>query len=190
MPCLYPHLLQALRGEDGFDPSDLSVHSLLRELNGLLSTAYELNTNDMSNNKISYEQVPRPKSDHSFLNSKEWVDTAIQISGSKHGGTFESAYHMTNHIIRFYCASSLVACETQQVPVCKPISATQFQAMLCTGKISGTGERELKKHLSAHLGKGFCPTRRSVDMLAEGHCNLECSRIHNRGLPCTLGQCQ
>jgi hypothetical protein len=41
--------------------------------------------------------------------------------------------------------------------------------MLSAGGVSGSGERELKKHLCTHLGKGFCPTRRSVHMLAEGH---------------------
>jgi hypothetical protein len=39
----YPHLLQALGVEDGFDPTNLSVqksmHSLLKELNCLLSTS-------------------------------------------------------------------------------------------------------------------------------------------------------
>jgi len=43
-------------------------------------------------------RVPRTQSDHSFLNSKEWVDTAIQIAASKRGGTFESAKRITNHI--------------------------------------------------------------------------------------------
>ncbi len=51
----------------------------------------------------------------------------------------------------------------------KPMSATEFQSMLHAGKVSGTGERELKKHLCAHLGQDFCPTRRSVNMLLEGH---------------------
>jgi hypothetical protein len=41
----------------------------------------------------------KQKSDRSVQNSKEWVDTVIQISGSKHGGTFESTYQITNHII-------------------------------------------------------------------------------------------
>jgi hypothetical protein len=49
------------------------------------------------------------------------------------------------------------------------MSATQFQAMLSAGGVSGSGERELKKHLGTHLGKGFCPTRQSAHMLAEGH---------------------
>ena len=52
------------------------------------------------------------------------------------------------------------------------MSATQFQSMLCAGKVSGTGERELKKHLRAHLGKGVWHTRRSIDMLADGHCDV------------------
>jgi hypothetical protein len=49
------------------------------------------------------------------------------------------------------------------------MSATEFQSMLHAGKVSRTGERELKKHLCAHLGQGFCPTRHSVNMLLEGH---------------------
>ena len=49
------------------------------------------------------------------------------------------------------------------------MSAIEFQAMMSALSVSGTCERELKKHLGAHLGKGFCPTRRSVDMLSDGH---------------------
>jgi len=58
MASSYPFLSKALGVEDGgcFDPTDPSVQksmrSLLRELNALLSTTYELNTTDMSNNKI------------------------------------------------------------------------------------------------------------------------------------------
>ena len=88
------------------------------------------------------------------------------------GGSFEYAKCIKNYIIRYYPDSFLAACETQRVSVSKPMSASKFQAMLCAGGVSGTGKRELKKHLRAHLGKGFCPTRRSVDMLAEGHCKV------------------
>ena len=171
----YPYLSRALGGEDGFDPTNPSVkrsmRELLKELNELLSTEYQLDVNGISNNKISYVRVPRTQSDRSFLNSKEWVDTAIKIAGSKQS-TFESAKRITNHIIRYYRDSFLAACEIQRVPISKPMSATKFQAILRAGGVSGTGKRELKKHLSAHLGKGFCPTRRSVDMLAEGHCEV------------------
>ena len=52
------------------------------------------------------------------------------------------------------------------------MTATQFQAMCTAGGVTSEGERELKKHLSAHLGKGFCPTGHSVDMLAKGHCKI------------------
>ncbi len=78
-------------------------------------------------------------------------------------------YQITNHIIKFYKDSFLATCKTQGVPVIKPMSATQSQAMLHAGKVTGTGERELKKHLSSHLGKDFFPNRRSVNMLSEGH---------------------
>ncbi len=104
--------------------------------------------------------------------SKEWVDTAIQIAGSKHGGTFESAYRVANQLPRFYKHSVLAACKNQIVPICKEMSSTQFKAMLCATGVSGTGERELKIHLSVHLGKGFCTTRQSVNMLAVGHCDI------------------
>ena len=108
---------------------------------------------------------------HSFLNSKEWVDNAIQVAGSKHNGTFESAYRITNHICCFYRDSFLAACETQGVPICRPMTATEFQGMISAGGVNGVSKKELKKHLSAHLGKGFCPTRRSIDMLSNGHCS-------------------
>jgi len=130
--------------------------------------------------KKTYVRVPWTRSDRSFQNSKEWVDTAIQIAGSKHAGTYEAAYRIANHLLRFYRDSVLAACENQRVPVCKEMSATQFQAMLCAAKVTGAGEKEIKKHLSVHLGKGYCPTRRSVDMLAEGH-----SEIHYGSLEFT-----
>jgi hypothetical protein len=60
------------------------MRGLLTELNKLLSSEYQPDINRISNNKISYVRVPRTQSDHSFLNSKEWVDTAIEIAGSKH----------------------------------------------------------------------------------------------------------
>jgi hypothetical protein len=55
----------------------------------------------------------KQKNDDSFQNSKDWVNTAIQIADSKHGGTFESAYQITNHIIRYDHDSFLAACKTQ-----------------------------------------------------------------------------
>jgi hypothetical protein len=174
MSMRYPNLSRALGDNDGyFDPTnpsvDKSIRGLLKEINHLLSTKYELNLKGISNQQISYVRVPRTTSDHAFTNSKEWLDTAIKISGSKQGGTFESAYRISNHLIKYYKDSFLAACETQRVPVIKPMTATGFQAMLCAGNLSGDAERVLKKHLSSHLGPGFCPTRRSVNMLSEGH---------------------
>jgi hypothetical protein len=118
------------------------LHGLLQEINHLLSTKYELNVQAISFNKpISYVQVPRTKTDNAFTNSKEWLDTAIKVSGSLHGGTFESAHWITYHLIKFYKDSFLAACQIQGVPVIKPMRATEFQSMLHAGKVSGTGER-------------------------------------------------
>jgi hypothetical protein len=144
----YIHIYCKLWGwDDGFNLTNRSVcrlmHSLLRELNDLLSTEYQLNVSGISNHR-TYVRVPRTKSNSSFRNSKEWLNTAIKISGSKQGGIFELAYHITNHIIRYYHDSFLADCETQQVPVCNPMSGTQFQAMISAANVSGTGERELK----------------------------------------------
>jgi hypothetical protein len=164
MDKLYPNLSRALGGEKGFDPTIPSVQrsmcSLLSELNDLLSTTFQLDVTELSNNKkISYVKVPQTASNHSFLNGKDWVDYAIQISaGSKNNGTFDLAYHIANHIARYYRDSFLAACETQRVSICKPMTATEFQGMISVAGLSGTSEKELKKHLNAHLGKGFCPT--------------------------------
>ncbi len=55
---LFPIVLRAYGGKDGFDGTNPSVkkwmHKLLSELNSLLSTTYQLNFNGLSNNKISY----------------------------------------------------------------------------------------------------------------------------------------
>ncbi len=169
----YPHLSRALGKEDDFNPADPTiqkiVRALLAELIGLLSKDYELNLIDSANNSVSYIRVPKASSDRSFQNTKEWLDVAIKIAGSKHGGTFKSAYRIANRLIRFYRDSVLAACETQRLPVCKPMSATEFSAMLNASRVSGTGEQEIKKHLSTHLGLGFYPNQQSINMLSKGH---------------------
>jgi hypothetical protein len=170
----YPSLSLIFGGKNGFDPTDPSVQKSMEilhtKLTDFFSTEYELKVEDpVSHEPISYVRISKTFSDQSFQNSKEWLDVAIQIAGSKNYGTFEAAYCIVNQLLRFYRDSIIAACETQRVPICKPMSATAFSAMLQAGKISGTGEQELKKYLSSHLGQCFCPTRQSVNMLSEGH---------------------
>ena len=124
-----PNLSHAFGDDDGyFDPTNPSVDKLMqwlpKEINHLLSTKDELNLRGISNQHISYVRVPRTTSANAFTNSKEWLDTAIKISGSKQGGTFESAYSIMNHLIKYYKDSFLVACKTQGVPVITPMTAT------------------------------------------------------------------
>ncbi len=68
MSKLYPNLSHALGDDDGFfDMTDLLVdktlQGLLKELNHLLSTNYELNLRGISNQHKSYVRVPRTTSD-------------------------------------------------------------------------------------------------------------------------------
>ncbi len=55
MDKLYPNVSRVLGGDNGFDPTDPSVQkamrSLLSELKDLLSTAYQLDVTELSNNK-------------------------------------------------------------------------------------------------------------------------------------------
>ena len=93
----YPHLLHALgKEEDGFNPADPTIQKIMRgllaELIDLLSKDYELNIIDSANNSVSYIHVPKTSSDWSFQNSKEWLDAAIKVAGTKHKGTYEAAY--------------------------------------------------------------------------------------------------
>jgi hypothetical protein len=44
------------------------------------------------------------------------------------------------------------------------------------GPIGLSNMKELKRHISVHLGKGFCPTRRSVDMLSNSHSKVTYGR--------------
>ena len=170
----YPHLLRALgKEEDGFNPRDPSIQKIMRgllaELIDLISKDYELNIIDSANDSVSYLRAPKISSDRSFQNSKEWLNVAIKVAGTKHGGTYEAAYRIANHLLCFYRDSVLAACETQRLPVSKPMSATQFSSMMNASGVSGKGEQEIKKHLKAHLGPGFCSSRRCVGMLSKGH---------------------
>ena len=95
----YPHLLCALGKEEyGFNLRDPSIpiqkimRGLLAELIDLLSKDYELKIIDSANNSVSYIHVPKTSSDRSFQNSKKWLDVAIKVAGTKHGGTYEAAH--------------------------------------------------------------------------------------------------
>jgi hypothetical protein len=65
---LYPNLSCALGGDNGFDPTDPSVQKSMLSLIDLLSTTYQLDVTELSNNKkIFYVKVPRTTSDRSFV---------------------------------------------------------------------------------------------------------------------------
>ena len=112
------------------------MRALLAELIELLGKDYELNVIDSSNNtQLTYVRVPKTSSNRSFHNSKEWLDVAIKVAGTKHGGTFEAANRISNHLLRFYRDSVMAACETQKLPVSKPMTATQFSSMMNAARV-------------------------------------------------------
>jgi CCR4-NOT transcriptional regulation complex NOT5 subunit len=159
----YSYLSCALgKKDDGFNQADPTIQKIMRgflaEFIDLLSKDYELNIIDSANNSVSHVRVPKTSSDRSFQNSKAWLDVVIKVAGTKHGVTYEAAYRITNHLLCFYRDSVLAACETQRIPVSKPMSATQFSSTMNASGVSGKGEQEIKIYLKAHLGPGFCPS--------------------------------
>ncbi len=119
---LYPHLCSALGLDDGFDPTSPSIQksmvALLTEIHCLFSTEFELVIGGYGNKNIHFIRVPQTSSNNSFRNSKEWLNVAIRVSGSKEGSTFNSAYCIANHLFCFYKDSTLAACKAQKAAVC------------------------------------------------------------------------
>ncbi len=62
---------------------------------------------------IEFVRVPHSSSDKSFNNTKSRVDEALKYNGLTHGGTFESAFRVSNHLCRFYRDSFVAAMEKQ-----------------------------------------------------------------------------
>jgi len=117
-------------------------------------------------------------SDKSFNNTKSWVDKALKHNGSTHGGTFESAFRVSNHLCRFYRDSFVAAMEKQGMPIAQPMSTVKYAAMMSTLNITGKKERVLGKYTRQHLGPAFCPTQKSVSILAVGH-----TKVHTGSMP-------
>jgi hypothetical protein len=57
------------------------------------------------------------------------------------------------------------------------MTATEFAAMIKAAKVTGLGETELQTYLNAEFGQGFCPSRRSIDILSDGHVEVKQSCI-------------
>ena len=116
-----------------------------------------------------FVRVPCSSSDKLFNNTKSWVDEALKYNGSTCGGTFESAFRISNHLFRFYKDAFFAAMEKQGMPIAQPMSTVKYAAMMSALNITGKKERVLGKYMIQHLGPAFCPTQRSMSILAQGH---------------------
>ena len=176
-----PLLRELLGADNSFNPTEpktaKKIDDLLAEITKHKKNGFELNYKDSRHHDVSYVRVPKTSNDHSFNNQKGFLDDMIRINGSRDDDEFGSACRVVNHMIRFYKDSAMAALEKQGIPVCEPMSETQFAAMLQAANINGVQQEQLSKHLRYHLGKNFCPTRASVAMLCEGHAPVHCNSI-------------
>ena len=122
--------------------------------------------------------MPHSASDKSFNNTKSWVDQALKYNGSPHPTTFESAFRVSNHLCRFYKDAFVAAMEKQGMPIAQPMSTVEYTAMMSLLNITGKKERVLGKYMRQHLGQAFCPTQRSVSILAQGHTKVYTGSMH------------
>ncbi len=97
----------------------------------------QMNVTDYAGHKNSFIWVPHSSSDRSFNNTKSWVDKALEISGSPHNGTFESAYRVANHLCRLYGDSDRQALKKQGMVIAEEMYTVKYDAMLNSLKISG-----------------------------------------------------
>ncbi len=72
------------------------------------------------------------------------------------------------------------ALDLQDIPACKPMSATAYAAMLSATHATGTQEEEICKHLQYALGKKFLPTRASWRMMGEGHTLVKVGKVPHK----------
>jgi hypothetical protein len=101
---MYP-ILAGIYGDE-FDPGAHktldSVKLMLSEIVHLLDASREgLKVMGLGGHDIMFVRVPHSSSDKSFNNTKSWVDEALKYNGSTHGRTFESAFHVSNHLCMF-----------------------------------------------------------------------------------------
>ncbi len=64
------------------------------------------------------------------------------------------------------------------MPIAQPMSTVKYAAMMSALNITGKKERVSGKYTRQHLGPAFCPTQKSVSLLAVGH-----TKVHTGSMP-------
>ena len=169
-------ILAGIYGNE-FDPVDHktldSVWLMLSEIVHLLDASREgLKVKDFGGHDLLFVRVPCLSSDKSFNNTKSWVDEALKNNGSTHDGTRESAFHVANHLCRFYQDSVCEALNQQGMVLAQEMSKVKYVTMMSALKITRARERILARYLREHLGSSFCPTQTAIEMLTKGHADI------------------
>jgi hypothetical protein len=66
----------------------------------------------------------------------------------------------------------------QGMPIAQPMSTVKYAAMMSMLNITGKKERVLGKYMRQHLGPTFCPTQKSMSILAAGHTKVHTGSMH------------
>ena len=159
---------------DGFDPYDESkqqlIRSMLTEIIHLLdSSRGGLKVKAFGCHEVEFVRVPHSSTDKSFNNNKSWVDDALKVNGSTHGGTYESVFRVSNHLCQFNRDSFVAVIEKQGMAIAQPMSTVEYVAMLSAMNITVAREQKLTKYLRQYIGKAFCLTQNEMSMLTKGH---------------------
>jgi hypothetical protein len=170
----YPQFSQIL-GED-LDTSDSGtnelIQTLLSEIIDILcpGVGEEVKVNNRSNCKwILFVRVPSTSSEKSFKKPNAGLDRAIAISCN--------ASYISSHLCLFYRESVLLVLEKNSIPVCSPMSAAIYAAMISELRITHEQEKVLTRHLRYHISQRFCPSWRHVEILYDGHSEVNVSSL-------------
>ncbi|KAL7553941.1 hypothetical protein ACHAWF_017571 [Thalassiosira exigua] len=179
----YELMLSQILGTD-FNPQEdetkEDLQGLALQILGYYQKGSSVTLKDSRNHDVSYVHIKKASSDESFRKSRDWLEEAIAISGSKEPDTSGSAFRIANHLFKYYKDAGVAAAEHNNVPICKPMKETQYAAMLKAMQASGIQAEEMTKHLRFHLGKGFLPPKACVAMLCEGHAKVKVGSVPHK----------
>jgi len=170
--------MQPLRdylGKD-FDPTDpATIAKIDKVFAACVSLKREGNVikyKDKRSHEISLLHIPRSSTDRSFHEKKQWFDDAMELNSATKNGDGnpeDSGRRLVNHLCIYQLDAVKDVLNKRGIPLCKPMNTTQFASLVQSCGLNGAQTAQLTKHLRDHLGKGFCPTRSSIEKLCEGH---------------------
>ena len=167
---LCPNLCKLLN-EDNIDPSDPRLDKLLSEIVSLKQQQRRVVHKNSNNRTCTLVNVPKTTTLNSFIKCNDWVDSALDAN-SPSDDPYDSIYRVVRHCGKRNRDATVNAIKDLGVPIVNPMTPTQFAGMVTDVRLTGVQEETLAQHLRHHLGKGFCPARKHLRMMCEGHSKI------------------